>query len=78
MEDDEILDKLTDLHLCSTDVTDKGLAALAETLMPKNGGLPALRTLLVDEAHVSNTSLQQAHAARTGQGGVHAIRIQSF
>lgn len=77
-EDDEILDKLTDLHLCSTDVTDKGLAALAETLMPKNGGLPALRTLLVDEAHVSNTSLQQVHAARTGQGGVHAIRIQSF
>ena len=77
-QDDEVWPRLTDLHLCATGVGDKGLCALAETLMPKCGGLPGLRTLLVDEEHLEHRALQQAREARTGHGGVHAIHIQSF
>ena len=77
-EDDEILAKLNDLQLCDTAVGTKGLAALAETLMPKCGGLPALRTLLLDEAHLTHPGVEQARIARTGHGGVHAIHVQSF
>lgn len=76
--DDEVLPKLTELHICDTEITDKGLTALAETMMPTVGGLPSLRLLLVDDQHVEHAKLRTARDARTGQGGVHATKIQHW
>ena len=77
-EDDEILPKLVELHLRETTVGEKGLAALSETLMPKTGGLPCLRTLVVDESYLEHAKLKEVYMARTGQGGVHALKLQCF
>ena len=76
--DDEVLPKLAELHICNTDITDKGLTALAEIMMPTVGGLPTLRLLLLDDQHEQHAKLRAAHDARTGQGGVHAIKIQHW
>ena len=76
--DDEVLPKLAELHICNTDITDKGLTALAEIMMPTVGGLPTLRLLLLDDQHEQHAKLRAAHDTRTGQGGVHAIKIQHW
>ena len=73
--DEEVLPRLEQLHLRETHVGDSGLTALAEILLPKVGGLPALRTLVVDHEHVEHARLQEAYVARTGQGGVHMVKI---
>lgn len=75
-EDDEVLPKLCELHLCDTGVTEKGITALSEVMQPsKAGGLPGLRTLLVDERHIQTKKLQDVYHSRTGQGGVHHLQI---
>ena len=76
--DDEVLPKLGELHICDTEITEKGLVALAEIMVPTVGGLPALRLLLVDDQHEQHGKLRAARDARTGQGGVHAIKIQHW
>jgi len=63
------------LHLVSIGATEEGLGALAETLMPKVGGLPALRLLHLDEAHLGHARLKEAHVARNGLGGVHSFKL---
>ena len=73
--DDEVLAKLAELHLVSIGATEEGLGALAETLMPKVGGLPALRLLRLDEAHLGHARLKEAHVARNGLGGVHSFKL---
>ena len=47
-------------------------------MMPAMGGLPELRTLLVDDEHHDNAKLKGAYSARTGQGGIHMCKIQCF
>lgn len=69
-ETDEVLPNLVELHVKDTGATaDGGLAALAGALMPTRGGLPQLRTLVVDEGALENPRLKEACSARTGQGG---------
>jgi hypothetical protein len=77
-KDDEVLPSLGELHLCDTKVTEAGVTALAETMLPKMGGLPRLRLLLVDEKFVRLEAMQATVNARTGQGGVHACKVQTF
>ena len=74
--DEDILPALSELHLCETQVTgDGGIAALCDTLMPRTGGLPALRALFVDDALKTHPRLLEMHQARTGHGGVHACKV---
>ena len=74
--DDEVLPKLAELHLCETGVSgDGGIAALCETLMPRTGGLPQLRSLHVDEEYKAHPRLVEVRQARNGHGGVHACKI---
>ena len=47
-------------------------------MLPKVGGLPSLRTLLVDEPHVQNSEVQAACMARTGHEGVHACKVHGY
>ena len=70
-EDDEVLPRLTELQLRDTRVSEKGIAALSEIMMPTMGGLPMLRTLLVDDVHHDQQKLQAVYRARTGQNGIH-------
>ena len=77
-EDDEVLPTLTELRLCATGVGERGIATLCETIMPRTGGLPALRMLVVDDTFVQHAKLQEVYMARTGHGGVHALKISSF
>lgn len=74
-KDDEVLSRLTELNLRETAVTEAGLAALCETMMPTKGGLPCLRSLLVDEKLTNHAKLKEVYSARNGQGGVHAINL---
>jgi Ran GTPase-activating protein (RanGAP) involved in mRNA processing and transport len=74
--DDEILPILSELHLRDVGASaEGGVAALAAVLMPSKGGLPALRSLVLDEAHIEYPLVQEVYNARTGHGGVHALKI---
>ena len=76
--DEEVLPKLEQLHLRATQVSaDGGLNALGDILLPRTGGMPSLRTLVVDVEHLEHIRLKEAYVARTGHGGVHMCKMVS-
>ena len=80
-QDPHVLPSLTELQIRrigSATATENGLAVLCEAMLPKTGGLPRLRTLLVDDRHINYDKLREVYAARagTGQGtGLHALNL---
>ena len=72
----QVLPKLAELHLRETGASaDGGLRALGDMLLPKTGGLPSLRALVVDLSHLEHPRLKEAYEARTGHGGIHACKM---
>jgi len=63
-EERKVLPNLKELHCRGCEVGDEGLNALANVLEPRNGGLPALKSLFIEEARLRHPSLKTACSAR--------------
>ena len=63
-DDVRVLPKLDALFLVDADAADDGLNALGEAIEPRNGGLPALRVLCIDEAWLEHPKLKTAAHSR--------------
>ena len=66
-----MLPSLKELHLRSVQASEPGLSALANAIEPRNGGLPALRNLFMDEPSLK-------HAGHKGACSARGIRLDFF